>query len=75
MEPPVARHREQPKDRDNTKYYLEIGSAEIFANTSDATLDLKNDKVKARVETAWHDKLKETRVRIGTPLRPTMFPS
>jgi hypothetical protein len=52
-----------------TQYYLKLGGAEVFPDTFDATLTSTDAKIKSRAEAILNEKIKETRVRIGTLLK------
>lgn len=53
----------------STQHYLKIGGSELFPSTFDAELTAADDKTKVRAEALLNDRLKETRVRIGTLLK------
>lgn len=53
----------------STQYYLKIGGAEMFPASFEANLTSSDGKIKSRTEAVLNEKLKETRVRIGTLLK------
>ena len=53
----------------STDYYLKIGSTETFGAGLIADLSSEVAEIKTKAETLLHERLKETRVRIGTLLK------
>lgn len=53
----------------STHYYLKIGGTEVFSTSFEADLASADGKTKSRAEAILNEKLKETRVRIGTLLK------
>lgn len=50
-------------------YYLKIGGAEVFGDQSIADLSSADAETKKKVEAVLNERLKETRVRVGTLLK------